>query len=59
MGHTTCDWFVEYSLPEMKKKCCAEENLDFTILSILDNASARMLEYVGLSENVKAIYMPL
>jgi hypothetical protein len=35
------------------------ENLDFRILSILDNTSAHMLEYVSLSENVKAIYMPL
>jgi hypothetical protein len=34
------------------------ENLDFRILLILDNASAHVLDYVSLSENVKIIYMP-
>jgi hypothetical protein len=40
------------------KKYCAEEILDFRILLILDNASAHVLDYVSLSENVEIIYMP-
>jgi hypothetical protein len=46
------DWFVEYFLPEMKIYC-AEENLDFRILLILDNASVHVLDHMSLSENVK------
>jgi hypothetical protein len=53
-----CDWFVEYFLPEIKKYC-AEKDLDFRILLILDNASAHVLDYVSLSENIKIICMPL
>jgi hypothetical protein len=48
MRQIFCDWFVEYFLPEMKKKYCAEENLDFEILSILDNASAHVLDYESM-----------
>jgi hypothetical protein len=51
------DWFVEYFLPEIKKYC-AEENLDFRVLLILDNANAHVLDYVSLSENVRIIHMP-
>jgi hypothetical protein len=40
-------WFVKFSLAEIEKKSFAEGNIDFTILSILDNA--HMLEYVRLS----------
>jgi hypothetical protein len=40
------------------KKYCAEENIDFRILLILNNASAHVIDYVSLSENVKIIYMP-
>jgi hypothetical protein len=36
----------------------AEENLDFRILLIFDIASAHVLDYVVVSENVKVIYMP-
>jgi hypothetical protein len=52
-------WFVEYFLPEMKKKYCAGENLDFNILLILDDARAHVFDYVSLSENGKVIYKPL
>jgi hypothetical protein len=51
------DWFVEYFLPE-RKKYCAEENLYFRIILVLDNASAHVLDYMSLPENIKAIFMP-
>jgi hypothetical protein len=41
------------------KTYCAEENLGFRILLIVDNAVAAMLDYVSLYENVKIICMPL
>jgi hypothetical protein len=41
------------------EKYCAEENLDFRILLISNNASAHVLYYVRLPENVKVIYMRL
>jgi hypothetical protein len=44
------DWFVEYFLPEMKIYCAEEP--DYRILLILDNASAHVLDYVSLSENI-------
>jgi hypothetical protein len=40
------------------KKYCVDKNIGFRILLILDNASAQVLDYVGLSEKVKIIYMP-
>jgi hypothetical protein len=40
------------------KKIFAEDNLDFRILLILDNASSHALDYVSLSENVKIMYTP-
>jgi hypothetical protein len=41
------------------KKFCAGENVHFRNLLILDYASAYVVDYVSLSENVKVIYMPL
>jgi hypothetical protein len=46
--------FDEYILPNMKKYC-AEKNLNFRVLLILDTASAHVLNHVSLSENVKII----
>jgi hypothetical protein len=43
-------------MPE--KKYCAEDYLNFRILLILDNASAHVLDYLSLSEDVKIMYMP-
>jgi hypothetical protein len=43
-------------LPELKKYC-AEKNLNFKILLILDNASAHVLDDVSLFEIVKITYM--
>jgi hypothetical protein len=44
-------WFAKHFLPE-KKKFCAEKNLDFRILLILD-ASAHMLHKVSVHDNIK------
>ena len=51
------EWFVENLIPELKAYC-ERENMAFKILLIMDNASAHILPYEELSDNIKVIFMP-
>ena len=52
-----CEWYIEYFVPEMKKYC-AENNLDFKILLLLDNASSHKIDFESLCLNIKVVFMP-
>ena len=51
------EWFVEYFVLEMKKYC-SENNLDFKILLLLDNASSHKIDFESLCPNVRVLFMP-